>query len=133
MNGIEYFEDLEITGTTCPPKDAYLPDGKKEYYRVVKHNPATTECFFSHRKKYPAKIFDDECEARYLSTSATIEILLNSYFRTPAHKKKTILIAILVLKPEDGLVKQTYSAGHYSWWRSITFDPNSVKVEKVVL
>ena len=58
-----YFEDLNATGITCPPTDAFKPDGKKEYFRVVKHNPATSDCFISHRAKFPTKVFKDECEA----------------------------------------------------------------------
>lgn len=126
-----FFEDLEIAGCICPPEDSVCPDGNMKYFRVVKSNPPSSECFLSYRKKYPNRNFQNECIARAVSLSDTFEGLLNSYYRTPAHKKKTRLIGILLLSSNDGMIKQTYAQGHYSWWRSVSFDPKSVKIQKV--
>ena len=128
---LEFFEDLTETGCTCPPEDASFPNGIKEFYRVVKHNPATTECFFSYKKKNPDKVYSDECEARAISLSDSIEGLKNSYFRTPAGKKKIQLIGLIKLMPEDGMIKQTYGEGHYSFWRSLLFEPSIITVQRI--
>lgn len=128
---IIYFEDLAIEGNICPPEDAFLPDGTKGYYRVVKHNPASSDCLTSHRKKHPSRTYKDECISRAVSTFDTVEGLLNAFIRTPAAKKKERLIGKLTLQEKDGKLKQTFSEGHYSWWRSVAFDISSVTIQKV--
>lgn len=128
---IDYFEDLATTGNACPPEDALDPNGQQEYFRVVKHEPASSDCFVSHRMKNPHKEFADQCIARAVSLSDNLEGLLNAYFKTPAHKKKTRLIAVLVLNSKDGRTKQTFASGHHSWWRSSVFEPSSVNIKKV--
>lgn len=128
---ITYFEDLVIEGQVCPHADAVIPDGKTEYYRVLKSNPATSECFISHRLKFPEREFDDECEARSVSLSNSLEGLINGYFRIQANKKKQKHIGAIVLTAKDGLIKQTGFKSHYSWWRSTDFDIATVKVQQI--
>ncbi len=125
-----YFEDLVIESTTCPHDDAYTPNGN-ELFRIVKHEPVTSECFASHRKKNPTKMYPDECIARAVSTFDSVEGLLNAFIKTPAGKKKERLIGKVVLQENDGMLKQTFSEGHYSWWRSHSFDISSVTIQKV--
>lgn len=125
-----FFEDLSEVDT-CPPNDAIIPNGVDEFFRVVKNEPASSDCFVSNKKKNPHKEFADECIARAVSLSDSLEGLLNAYFKTPAHKKKTRLIGVLALNAKDGRIKQTFAAGHYSWWRSSVFEPGSVNIKKV--
>lgn len=127
---MDYFEDLFATGITCPHKDAFVPDGKQSYFRVLKHNPATSESFLPTKIKDDSKIKPDACIAKSVSLSDSLEGLLNAYFRTPAHRKKR-LIGVLTLTPTDGLLKQTFAAGHHSWWRSRAFAPERVIVQAV--
>ncbi len=126
-----YFEDIEIEGYPCPPEDAFQPTGKNELYRIVKHNPATSDCFVSQRNKNPTKSYNDECLARAVSTFDTVEGLLNAFIKTPAGKRKERLIGKLVLHKKDGMLKQTFSKGHFSWWRSLSFNINLVTIQKV--
>lgn len=129
---IEYFEDLNISGQICPPEDIFLCDGKTEYYRVVKTDPATSDCFISHRLKFPTGVFNcDECEVRSISLSNSIEGLINGFFKTPAHKKKEKLIGVVILCEMDGAIKQTGADHHHSWWRSKTFKPENVTVARI--
>lgn len=128
---IEYFEDLSATGITCPPEDAFVPNGKQEYYRVLKHNPATSECFFPTKIKEYSRIKPDACIAKSVSIYDNLEGLINGYYKTPAHKIKQRLIGVLMLTPTDGLLKQTFAAGHHSWWRSRVFTPESVTIKAV--
>ena len=127
---MDFFEDLSVVDV-CPPNDVIIPNGENKFYRVVKHEPASSDCFVSHRKKNPDKEFADECIARAVSLSDNLEGLLNAYFKTPAHKKKTRLVGVLTLNSADGRIKQTFAAGHYSWWRSSVFEPGSVNIKKV--
>jgi len=129
----EYFENLEIEGQVCPPDDAFPPDGKKEYLRVLKNNPPASECFISHRVKSPEKKFGDECEARSVSLSDSLEGLINGYFKIQANKKKARYIGVIVLTPKDGVIKQTGPVTHYSWWRSQAFSLDSVNVQEIII
>ncbi|MCY1722104.1 hypothetical protein OU798_17255 [Prolixibacteraceae bacterium Z1-6] len=125
-----YFEDLVIDGCTCPHEDAFQPQ-ENQLFRIVKKEPATSDCFVSHRKKNPTKTYPDECIARAVSTFDSVEGLLNAFIKTPAGKKKERLIGKVVLQENDGMLKQTFSEGHYSWWRSHSFDISSVTIQKV--
>lgn len=40
-------------------------------------------------------------------------------------------IAEVILEPKDGLMKQTFSASHYSWWRSQDFDVLQAKIVEI--
>lgn len=128
---IKYFEDLATTGITCPPEDAFIPDGKQKYFHVLKHNPATSNCFLPTKIKEDSRIKPDACIAKSVSLSNSLEGLINAYYKTPAYKKKQRLIGVLRLTHKDGLLKQTFATGHYSWWRSKAFEPESVNIEMV--
>lgn len=129
---IDFFEDLTISGETCPPDNAILPDGKKDFFRIVKSNPVTSECFISHRSRFPEKEFPDECKARAISLSDSIESLINGFFKAPAgKKKKEKLVGVVTLKESDGLILQTGAPGHHSWWRSKGFDLDSVIIQNL--
>lgn len=129
---MEYFEDLNISGQTCPPEDVFFSDGTTEYYRAVLSNPATSDCFISHRLRFPTKVFSlDECEVRSISLSKTIEGLIHGVFKTPAFKKREKLVGVVVLSEADGAIKQTFAEHHHSWWRSKTFKPENVTVTRI--
>jgi hypothetical protein len=128
---ITYYENLDIEDCICPPKDAFLPNGDNELYRIVKPNIAISDCFVSYKKTNPTNQYSDECIARALSTFDSIEGLLNAYLKTPAGKKKERLIGKVVLQEKDGMIKQTFGKGHYSWWRSQSFEISSVSIQKV--
>ena len=126
-----YFEDLAATGITCPHEDAFVPDGRQEYYRVLKHNRAISDSFLPTKIKENRNFKPDACIAKSVSIYDIMEGLINGYFKTPAHKKKQRLIGVLLLTPKDGMLKQTFSAGHHSWWRSRAFEPECVTIKKV--
>lgn len=122
-----YFEDLINCGV-CPHVDATVPDGIKVYFRVVKENPATSECFLPTAPRKDL-LPPDPCIAKAVSIYDSIDALKNGYSRNPTRKKERGLIATIILKPCDGMVKQTFSAGHYSWWRTKEFDHTAVTVQ----
>ena len=37
-------------------------------------------------------------------------------------------IALVELKPKDGMIKKTFGTAHYSWWRTKDFDVSQAKV-----
>ncbi len=130
-SNFEYFEDIKDLEITCPPENALIPDGTKEFYRVVKHNPATSNCFLPRKVLFTDMDNFDQCILKSLSTFDNIDGLVNAFFKTPAHKKKRKLIAACILQENDGKIQQTFSPGHYSWWRSKLFDPSSAKIQEV--
>ena len=127
---IEFFEDLSGLEINCPHIDAFTPDGQKAYFRVIKENPATSDCFLPTPLK-DGRPKPDDCILKSVSIFDNYDGLLNGYFRTPAHKKKLRNIAVLTLTSRCGLLKQTFAASHYSWWRSMEFQPENVSVTEV--
>lgn len=130
INELTYFENLQETGITCPHEDAFSPKGNVVYYRVLKHNPPTSDDFLPTNMR-EGKHKPDACIQKAVSVSDSLEGLLNGYFKTPAHKKKNRVIGMITLKTEDGKLKQTFAVGHHSWWRSQAFNPVTVSVQEV--
>jgi len=127
---INYFEDLASTGIPCPHIDAFVPDGMQEYYRALKMGIPPSDNYI------PSKIHKDkpeldECIKKSVSIYDNQERLINAFYKTPAHKKKTRILGLLVLNSKDGMLKQTFNPGHHSWWRSKEFNPDSVKIMEV--
>ena len=97
---------------------------------MLKHKPVTSESFLpTIPKKGKSKL--DACIAKSVSLSDSLEGLINAYFRIPAYKKKQRIIGVLTLTPNDGMLKQTFAEGHRSWWRSCSFEPESVTIKTV--
>lgn len=40
-------------------------------------------------------------------------------------------IAEVTLRPEDGVMKKTFSDSHYSWWRSVDYDVSQAIIIKL--
>lgn len=129
MGNIEFFEDLTTTGNTCPPDDAFSPNGEQEYFRVIKKNKPIAESFVP--KKFKEEDAVDPCIAKALSVSDSLQSLINGYFKIPANKKREVLVGTLKLVNNDGLIKQTFAKGHHSWWRSTVFDTSTVAIQTI--
>lgn len=114
----------------CPPADA-IPCGGT-YYRIAKGNPATDGDFFSQRKLQPDKRFTglgvDECIARSISLFAEED---DAVRRLKLPKFRHANIAEVTLTPKDGVMKKTFSASHYSWWRSIDFEVSQATIVEI--
>ena len=131
MKDTEFFEDLTTTGNTCPPEDTFEPNSEQDYFRVIKKNRAVADSFLPKKLSEEDKAKIDPCIAKSLSVSDSLQSLINSYFKTPANKKREILVGTLRLMPTDGLLKQTFAAGHHSWWRSKAFDPSTTIIQTI--
>lgn len=120
-------EWFEILPEQCPPVDAKQCKGY--YYRIANGNPATTEDFFSQRKLQPDKIFKglgiDECITRAVSLFSEKE---EAERRLKLPKFKKASIALVELKPKDGMIKKTFGIAHYSWWRTTDFNVSQAKI-----
>jgi len=115
---MNWFEPLP---NECPPKEAVDTEGLV-VYRITASDPPTAYDFQSHRMRFPNKTFQvDECQAMSLSVHDDYEAAVD-VTKLPSFKKKTNFIKEISLKKDDGLIKQTGSANHYSWWRSHNFD-----------
>lgn len=133
---IDYFEEIDILGITCPHEDAFEPNGLKEFYRVLKTNPATSDCFLptpiNSDKPLPRGF--DECIGRSVSVYDDLQGMINGFFKLPSNKGKKKYIGILKLKETDGRIKQTFDhKNHHSWWRSRDFDITTVTIQEFVL
>lgn len=111
----------------CPPTDTVPCEGT--YYRIAKGNPANDSDFFSQRRLQPDKTFTglgvDECIARAISLFSDVN---DAARRLKLPKFRHANIAEVTLTPKDGVMKKTFSASHYSWWRTTSFEVSQAKV-----
>jgi hypothetical protein len=133
---VDYFEDLTSTGCTCPHEDAFVPDGKKVYFRVLKSTPITSSCFLPTLIKGDRPLPDgfDECIGKSVSIYDDLQGMINGFFKIQAkkNKKKQIGVGVLKLTPKDGVLKQTFDhKNHHSWWRSQAFDVAAVAIQEI--
>jgi hypothetical protein len=122
---MEFLEDMNIPGETCPPAGA-VP-GRLEVYRIADNIPVKAEDIRSYHALYPAKVFRDACKARACSVFTDREEL-SGLLKMPKFKgKKAVRISI---REKDGVLLSTPGRAiksHYSWWVSREFDPASAK------
>ena len=121
---VEWFELLP---EQCPPEDAQQCDGY--YYRIANGNPAQSVDFFSQRRLQPDKVFKglgvDECITRAVSLFSDRK---EAEKRLKLPKFRNANIALVELKPKDGMIKKTFGTAHYSWWRTKDVDVSQAKV-----
>jgi hypothetical protein len=112
----------------CPPDDAKEQDNI-DYYRLCLTDPAGENDFLSHRALNPdARYNVPECRTRSLSVFQKLTKVKNLQKSGP-FKKKTTFVGKVTLTNQDGVVKQTGNAGHFSWWRSDTFQVTACQIE----
>jgi hypothetical protein len=116
----EEFEWEEPLPRSCPPEDAREPAGDA-YFRFVESIPPTDRDFWSQRKLFPGKLFNvDECTALACSLISNVNECVR-LLKLPSQKNKKV---VEFTPPADsGLIKNTRSWYHYSWWRVKGFDP----------
>ena len=120
---MNWFEEIP---DSCPPDDAESPGGRT-FYRLCMNNPAESLDFCSQRKDNPNKNFAglSECILRSVSIWETPEKCLEQK-KFPTQKKKKL--GQIMLQNEDGLIKNTFKLHHYSWWRTIAFNPDLTQI-----
>ena len=131
-----YFEDLAATGITCPHEDAFVPDGERIYYRVLKSSTVSSDYFLPTEVKdnRPLPQDYDNCIGKSVSVFDDLEVMINSIFRLPFNRGKKKTIGLLKLTANDGLLKQTFdNKNHHSWWRSKAFDIANVATQEITI
>lgn len=121
---MQWFEELP---EQCPPSDAIEPDDTI-LYRIVNGDSVTSSDFISQRELAgPNKLFSgvSECVARAVSLFQKRE---DAYQRCKLPKFRNSKVIGIKLKRTDGLVEKTFSASHYSWWRSRSFSYSNVEI-----
>ena len=115
---------FEVLPEGCPPKDGVSDAVPDLLYRAVRNNPTISGDFLSKKAEKPHVNYEfDECEVRSVSLFSRLEDC-QGLAELPRFKNKGYMVASLSLRPEDGVLKQTGGETHYSWWRSILFDPS---------
>ncbi|MBS1631972.1 MAG: hypothetical protein KF825_13795 [Ferruginibacter sp.] len=131
-----YFEDVIAAGIPCPHEDAFVPDGVKVYYRVLKNNTVSSEYFLPTVVKddRPLPQGYDNCIGKSVSVFDDLQVMINSIFRLPFNRGKKKTIGLLKLTANDGLLKQTFdNKNHHSWWRSKAFDIATVETKEITV
>lgn len=104
----------------CPPNDA-MPCTSVMYRLVAAPQIAPTD-FISHFELYPSRSFPDECIARGLSVFLSFEAACKLRKRFRAYSQFRIAVASF---PEAvGVIKQTGSCHHHTWWPEEGTDPS---------
>jgi hypothetical protein len=129
---MEFWENLNINGMTCPPEDAVPKE--LVVYRLVDNIPIKKEDIKSHRALYPEKAFTnvDECQVRACSVFTDCNYARNLKKLRKFREKKIILINI---EKKDGVLLNTPNKTtnlHYSWWIAKEFDISSDNIKEVV-
>ena len=122
---MNWYEELP---PDCPPEEAYPP--KATYFRLGSIPPDDSD-FWSHRRRFPHKTFHvDECVALSLSIFDDQDAAERLKRLLPAMRLKVLFQLELIEK--DGLIQQTSKdIHHFSWWRSIAFDLESIKILEI--
>lgn len=111
----------------CPEQGTHIPH-HEVYYRIVKTIPPTPSDFISQRGLKPTKVFTPpvtECRALSLSLFSDLNDAKKK-LKLPTFKGRCS-IAKVVLNENDGLVKKTAKASHYSWWMTKQYNPEQAK------
>jgi hypothetical protein len=128
---MEFLEDLNIAGITCPPKEASPQE--LVVYRLVDNMPITIKDIWSYRALYPVKVFKaDECKARACSVFTDCKEAENLRKLPQFREKKVIVINI---EKKDGVLLNTPSKAarsHHSWWIAKEFDISSDNIKEAV-
>jgi hypothetical protein len=112
-----WYEELP---DNCPPIDSVEPDGR-EFFRLCKSNPAVDSDFHSQRKDNSDRKFAGVPECILCAVSIwDDENKCLDQRKYPAHKNK--VLGKIILRQNDGLIKNTFKPNHYSWWRSAGFN-----------
>lgn len=131
-----YFEEVTVVGIPCPHEDAFVPDGVKVYYRVLKNSTVSSEYFLPTAVKddRPLPQGYDACIGKSVSVFDNLQVMINSIFRLPFNRGKKKTIGLLKLTANDGLLKQTFdNKNHHSWWRSKAFDITTVETKEITV
>jgi hypothetical protein len=127
---MEFLEDLNINGMTCPPQEASSQEIL--VYRLVDSMPITIKDIWSYRVLYPEKVFKDQCKARACSVFTVCEDA-RYLQKTPGFKEKKIVL--INIGKNDGVLLNTPSGrgkSHHSWWIAKEFDISSDNIKEVV-
>lgn len=112
----------------CPPAQAVKPDGQT-FYRLTENSVPSENDFRSLMALFPLRRFPDQCIARAVSIWDD-PVRCSDLRKLPRHRGKTLVA--FKLDASDGVIQQTFQAGHYSWWRTNAFDVASASQVKEI-
>jgi hypothetical protein len=100
--------------TNCPPQNARSDNLK--VYRLVDSDPPNQDDFIPNKLLYPHIDYTGEtlCLACGISVDKTLDGIKRTRkrFRVLRNKK----IAVGTIKPNDGVILETGSGTHVTWW-----------------
>jgi hypothetical protein len=110
----------------CPPEDILVPEDEEFYRLLINEDVVVEEDWKSQKELHPGSTYSGENFINAHGLSILKEANHN-LFKLPKYKKFKGL-AKIVLNPSDGVLKKTYGDKHYTWWRTTSFDENSVAI-----
>ncbi|MFZ6755521.1 hypothetical protein ACO0KY_19405 [Undibacterium sp. Dicai25W] len=97
---------------SCPPQDARSEN--IEVFRLIEESKAKKSDFLPTVIEFPHRKFDDACILCSVSVFVNIDEIKKRQARYSNLKSKKI--AKGTIAETDGLILETLSAGHVSWW-----------------
>lgn len=118
---------LEELPKKCPPDPASPFNGS--LYRLVDNVPPQIRDFMSNKALFPNKVFKvDDCIQRACSVYNSVDECKKQMKYPRLKSKKLIKIDF---KEHFGLVMNTFTCAHYSWWIRKTFNPSMCEFEVI--
>lgn len=112
----------------CPPENILVPEDE-EFYRLLKNPDCVVE---DDWKTYVELYPDKKYFGQDLIIANGLSITKNDNFQEAMvlpNLRKFKGIARFKLNPSDGvLLKTGKNVNHYTWWRTTSFDTNSVEI-----
>jgi hypothetical protein len=110
----------------CPPENILVPEEEEFYRLLINEDTIIEEDWKSQKELHPDKSYEGEDLINAHGLSLLKEADHNT-FKLPRFKRFKGL-AKIILNPTDGVLKKTYYDNHYTWWRTTSFDENSVEI-----
>lgn len=121
---IEWADELP---TGCPPSVILIPNTDEFYRLIIDSEQITEDDFKSYLELYPEKNYQG-----YTAVQASGLSIYDTYpdqrTRNLPALRKFKGVAKLVLSASDGVMIQSGSTHHYTWWRSKSFDISTAAI-----
>lgn len=117
----------ESLPTSCPPIDPNVPD-EPILWRLLFSNTVKDDDFDSQYKKQPTRNFYDQCGARSVSLTTSLEVC-RALVKSPRMPKFTHAVQVLH-DPTTGVWHKDKPT-HVHWWPYKASDPLNVVVGQV--
>lgn len=119
----------------CPPETAIEPNEDMKFYRLVSSIPPTEDDFLAMTQENPKRALalkgkPNELNTYGLSLFDNLKDLDRAKKQMSKRKPHNHVVEVR-LKRGDGVIQKTASSGHWTWWKTDSFDITTCKEIKL--